>query len=96
MVQQDVYAVLHKAFLPASDNALCDNRRSHDRRYAAVLGRQQHNANPPDVLLRIVAITDHRGQTLVIGAGTLTMTRVRMTRTPSRVGGIRKGLNVRF
>ena len=96
VAQQPVHALLHEALLPAPDGGLGHAGLPHDLGRAAAFGGQQHDPGAPDVLLRAVAV-DGDSEQAARGrqAETSTMTPVRMppTCTPTRAGGIPKGLD---
>src|SRR3954452_12346701 len=67
--QQAIRARLHKAALPTPDRRLGFAGAALDLYRADPLGTQQHNARPPDVLLRAVPRCDNSLKPLAIFPG---------------------------
>jgi len=81
---QAVHALMHEALLPAPHPALHSAGRSHDRVGTDALGAQQNDTGPPDMLLRGVAISDHRFQTLAVCADSVEVMLLRMPQARTR------------
>jgi len=60
--QQAVHALLHEPLLPSPDRRLALVRPAHDFDGPQAVGSQKHDPRSPDVLLRAVAVRDHRLQ----------------------------------
>ena len=84
LAQQPVDAPLHEALLPAPDRGLGDAGLPHDGAGARPCGSEEHDAGPPDVLLRLAAVGQHRLQAEAMLAVTVREMPVRIpqTRTP--------------
>jgi hypothetical protein len=66
VVQQTRHALFHEPRLPAPDGGLAYTGCAHDRRRAQPVGRGQHDPGTPNMLLRTVAVIDHRLQAFSI------------------------------
>lgn len=67
IAQQAFDPGLHEPRLPAPDGGLADAGGAHNLNRAEAIGGGQNDPRAPDVLLRAVAVIDHRLQALAIG-----------------------------
>jgi len=67
IVQQASHAFAHEPLLPAPHTGFRNPGAAHHLGGAAALCRGQDDPRPPDMLLRAVAVHDHRRQLLAIG-----------------------------